>query len=142
MRVIMSAKLLVRAGVPVLTAVLALLGAALVISPAALGSAAVLAAAVILYGLFWGAAALAINGFGFDSTGNALVMSVLWISSAFIVPALIDAAVELLHPAPARSAMVLAVRNSAVKADAKLDSGRRRGLNWNTPGPATRMATP
>ncbi|WP_417916456.1 DUF3526 domain-containing protein [Candidatus Electronema sp. JC] len=124
LRVIMSAKLLVRAGLPTMTAVLALFGATLLAAPAAVGQALLLAAAVLLYGLFWGAVALAVNGFGFDSTGNALIISVLWICSVFIVPAFIDASVELTHPAPTRSVMVLAVRNSAVQADAKLDAAQ------------------
>lgn len=124
LRVIMSAKLLVRAGLPTMTAVLVLLGAVLLISPAAIGTALLLAAAVLLYGLFWGAVALAVNGFGFDSTGNALIISVLWICSVFIVPAFIDASVELTHPVPPRSVMVLTVRNSAVQTDAKVDAAQ------------------
>uniref|UniRef100_UPI004057390D DUF3526 domain-containing protein n=1 Tax=Candidatus Electronema sp. TaxID=2698783 RepID=UPI004057390D len=124
LRVIMSAKLLVRAGLPTMTAVLALFGATLLAAPAAIGTALLLAAAVLLYGLFWGAVALAVNGFGFDSTGNALIISVLWICSVFIVPAFIDASVELTHPAPTRSVMVLAVRNSAVQTDAQVDAAQ------------------
>ncbi len=124
MRVIMGAKLLVRVAAPVLTALVVLLVATLLLQPTALGTAAILAVALLFYGLFWGAMALAINGFGLDSTGNALVMSILWISAAFIIPAMIDASVELAQPAPARSAMVLAVRNSTVKTDAAHDAAQ------------------
>ncbi|MHB1378742.1 MAG: DUF3526 domain-containing protein [Desulfurivibrionaceae bacterium] len=124
MRVIMSAKLLVRVAVPVFTAVAVLMAAVYCLQPTALASASILAVALVVYGMFWGAAALAINGFGLDSTGNALIMSILWISSAFILPAMIDAAVELRHPAPARSAVVLAVRNSTVKGDSAQDAAQ------------------
>jgi ABC-2 type transport system permease protein len=124
MRVIMSAKLLVRVAVPLLTAALTLSAAVLTRQPHSLGAAAILVVALLLYSLFWGAVALAVNGFGLDSTGNALVMSILWISLVFIVPAIIDAVVELAHPAPTRSAMVLAVRNSTIQVDTELDAAQ------------------
>jgi len=124
LRVIMSAKLLVRVAVPVLTAVIVLLAAVLCINPSAFNEVLLVAAAVTVYGLFWGAAALAVNGFGLDSTGNALVMSVLWICTAFVIPAGIDAVVEIVHPAPIRSEMVLAVRNGAVQVETKHSSAQ------------------
>jgi ABC-2 type transport system permease protein len=124
LRVIMSAKLLVRTLIPLFTITVLLIGFAFFIKPESVMLMSVLAAVIILYGLFWGVLALAINGLGFDSTGNAIVMSVLWIISVFIVPALIDATVELFYPALPRTAMVLEVRNATTNTDSIRDAAQ------------------
>ena len=128
---VLAAKLLVRSagvlGVFVggTVLVLALQGAPLASVDAALALAA-WSGLVLLYAAFWLALALWVNSWGRDSAFNAVALVLAWVMLVLVTPAGIQAVVEAWHPAPARSEMVLAVRQAAVDADRDLAAERAR----------------
>jgi len=96
--------------------------------PSAGGPASLLALAlaVVLYGAFWAALALAVNALRRDSAFNAVALVAAWVVLLLVAPASINAAAQLLYPAPARSEMVEEVREAAVDAERGLDAAEAR----------------
>lgn len=74
-------------------------------------------ALVVLYSAFWVLLALWVNSWQRDSAFNALALVMAWVLLLLVVPAVVNATAQALHPAPARAEMVLAVRQAAVDAD-------------------------
>ncbi|MDX1252416.1 MAG: DUF3526 domain-containing protein [Gammaproteobacteria bacterium] len=129
-RTVMIGKLLVRAGIPMLITVAAVLAGLAFIVGGALASAgqalAGLVLAIIVYGAFWAVLAAAVNGLGRDSAYNALLLVAAWIAVLLIVPSLINAWAEARYPSPSRAEMVLAVRAASADADRERDAALAR----------------
>jgi ABC-2 type transport system permease protein len=133
---LLAGKLLVRVGGVTLAALLttwALLGAR---SSGGLAAMAGLTLAILLYAAFWAAVCLFVNAWGRDSAFNAVALVAAWTMLLVIGPAAVNAAAQVLYPAPARSELVLAVREAAVDverdrnaADARYREEHRTGPN-------------
>lgn len=67
---------------------------------------------ITLYALFWFAAAILINSFGFSSATNALVSGGVWVLVAVIMPSFLNVAATTLHPVPSRLEFVSKVREA------------------------------
>jgi len=128
---VLLAKLLARsAGVVVVAAggavpVLAMQGAPMA-TVDAVSALAAWSGLVLLYAAFWLALALWVNSWGRDSAFNAVALVLAWVMLVLVAPSGIQAVSEAWHPAPARSEMVLAVRQAAVDVDRDLDAERAR----------------
>ncbi|WP_165250490.1 DUF3526 domain-containing protein [Paludisphaera soli] len=82
--------------------------------------------AVALYGAFWTALALFVNSFRRDSAFNAVALVMAWVVLLLVAPATINAAAQVLYPAPARSEMIEEVRAASVDAERDLDAAEAR----------------
>ena len=71
------------------------------------------AGAVIAYGAFWFALAMAINALGQSSATNALILSATWLALVLVIPSAVNAAAETLYPVPSRVEMIQAMREAA-----------------------------
>jgi ABC-2 type transport system permease protein len=69
---------------------------------------------------------LFVNSLGRDSAANAVTLVILWVALVVIGPAFANAAASLIYPAPARSELVLAVREASVGAERNLDAAQAR----------------
>ena len=85
-----------------------------------------LATAIVIYGGFWLALALWINSLRRDSAFNAVALIMTWVLLLLVAPAAMNATAQALHPAPARSEMVLAVRNAAIDTERDRDATEAR----------------
>lgn len=125
---VLAGKLLVRAGGVTLAAILAtwVLFAPGAGRPGGLAAMAGLTLAVALYAAFWAAVCLFVNAAGRDSAFNAVALVVAWGVLLVVGPAAVNAAAQVLYPAPARTELVLGVREAAVDADRDLDAAEAR----------------
>jgi ABC-2 type transport system permease protein len=69
-------------------------------------------AAITLYALFWFAAAITVNSFGFSSATNAIVLGGVWVLIAVIVPSFLNVAATTIHPVPSRLEFVSKMREA------------------------------
>lgn len=69
---------------------------------------------VLLYTAFWLSLALWVNSWQRSSAFNAVALVVAWVGLVVVVPALVNALAQALHPAPSRAELVLAVRQATV----------------------------
>lgn len=94
---------------------------------------------VVLYAGLWLALALAVNALGRDSAFNAVALVLAWVLLVLVAPAAVNALAEALHPAPARSEMVQAVRQAAIDVDRDAEQARFRAEHGMAqPGDAAR----
>jgi ABC-2 type transport system permease protein len=89
-------------------------------------AALVLILAVVAYTAFWLALALWVNARQFDSALNAVLLVSAWLLLVVVMPAAINATASVIHPAPARSEMVLAIRQAAIDTDRDRESEQAR----------------
>ncbi len=68
---------------------------------------------LVAWALFWFGAAVAVDSRGGSSARNALVLVGAWLILVVIVPGLLGAAVDTLHPPPDRMALVHEAREAA-----------------------------
>jgi ABC-2 type transport system permease protein len=68
--------------------------------------------AIVFYALFWFAAAILVNSFGFSSATNALVLGGVWVLITVIMPSFLNVAATTLHPVPSRLEFVAKVREA------------------------------
>lgn len=134
--VVLAGKLLVRAGGLALAAVATL---AVLLAPSiTVGGLAALAGmvlAVALYATFWASVCLFVNALGRDSAFNAVALVMTWGVLLVVGPAAINALAQVLYPAPARSELVLAVREAAVDAERDRDAAEARYREEHRDGP-------
>ncbi len=124
-RLVMSGKLAMRSGAPIVTTLLAIVaGTAFYSGAAAVVSAefAALCAVVVVYALFWALLAAAVNGRDKDSAHNALALMTAWVVVTLIIPSAITAVSNLAYPPPSRVEMVLAARAASIDADKERDA--------------------
>jgi len=128
LRRVLLAKLLVRAGLPLLVTLVSMTAAlTLASSGAAMSWALVgLLLATALYGGCWAALAAAVNSRGHDSAHNALALSAAWIVLVLVVPAAVNTLADTLFAVPSRAEMVLAVRGASVDSDRERDASLAR----------------
>ncbi len=69
--------------------------------------------AVIAYGAFWFALALAVNALGKSSATNALILSATWLALVLVIPSAINGIAEALYPVPSRVEMIQAMREAS-----------------------------
>jgi ABC-2 type transport system permease protein len=81
-----------------------------------------LAAIILVYGVFWGALAAAVDGLGMSAAFNALTLVCAFVAVALIAPAGINSLAAYVHPAPSRIEMTLAARAAATDADKSRDA--------------------
>ncbi len=122
---VLAGKLLVRLGGIALAAILAMW---LCLQPgvAGLGAMAGLTLGVVLYTLFWAALFLLINALGRDSSFNAMALILLWGLLLVVAPGAVNAAAQVLYPAPSRSELIIGVREAAVDAERDRDASEAR----------------
>lgn len=77
-------------------------------------------AILIVWSLFWFAAAIAVNSRGGTSAKNALVLVGLWLIIVVVVPGLINVGVDSLYPAPSRIELLHEAREAAQAVEGKL----------------------
>ena len=68
--------------------------------------------AIVFYALFWFAAAMLVNSFGFSSAANALVLGGVWVLVTVITPSVLNVAATTIHPVPSRLEFVSKVREA------------------------------
>jgi ABC-2 type transport system permease protein len=125
----LAGKLFARLGAPIVTTLAAVLlgvaafgGAGLLATPAFAG----LLAVILLYGLFWGALAAAVDGLGRGSAFNALTLIGAWVVLTMIAPAAVNSLAGYAYPAPSRIDMTLAARSASTDADRERDAALAR----------------
>jgi ABC-2 type transport system permease protein len=125
-------KFVVRAGAPIFVALLvATSGVALFAGWPALLTRDfwMLGGVILLYGLFWAALAAVVDGWRKSSAFNALTLIGAWVIVTMIAPAAINSFAAWLHPAPARTDMVLAARAASTDADRARDASLARYID-------------
>jgi ABC-2 type transport system permease protein len=149
LRRLFLARVLYRAGV---VAALSLLGAATTLpalEPASLllgglTSLALAAGLFVLHVLAWAALAFWVASLGRSSSFGALLLTGLWVASAFAVPALIQTGAELRHPTPSRSQEAVDLVRTESQADRARDAALADLLaerpDLATPGDPARQA--
>jgi ABC-2 type transport system permease protein len=75
-----------------------------------LGRLALWSVAVLAYGSFWFALAVAANALGRSSATTALVLAIAWLMFLFLIPSIINFTATGLYPAPPRIAYINQVR--------------------------------
>jgi ABC-2 type transport system permease protein len=75
-------------------------------------------AAVVLYGLFWFAAAVAVTALGRPSATNAMILAGVWLALVVLVPSLLNVAATTAYPVPSRVEMIQATRVASDDANA------------------------
>jgi ABC-2 type transport system permease protein len=88
-------------------------------APGALVRLALWIAIVVAYGAFWFALAVAVNGGGFGSATNAMILAGAWLGLVLVAPSLLNVTVKALHPVPSRVEMIDAIRVATRDASAK-----------------------
>ena len=122
-------KFAMRAGAPIFIALLVtMLGVAFFGGGSLLMTRdfATLMVVILLYGLLWAALAAAVDGWGKSAAFNALTLIGAWVIVTMIAPAAINSFAVWLHPAPARTDMVLASRAASTDADRARDASLAR----------------
>lgn len=128
---VLLGKLAVRVGGLVAAATLTLYTGLAVTAPSAfqrggLAGLAALTLGIGLYGAFWAGLALLVNSLRRDSAFNAAALVMAWVVLLLLAPATINAAAQVLYPAPARSEMVQAVREASIDAERDRDAVEAR----------------
>jgi ABC-2 type transport system permease protein len=122
-RLVVLAKLLIRAAVPaalvVVTGLGLLAGEAGRLGPGAVASFVLWSSLVLLYAALWAGLALAANTAGGSSVANAILLTSCWIGTVVLVPSGLGKAAALLHPVPPRSDLITLERS--VRAQAEKD---------------------
>lgn len=123
---VLALKLLLRAGSVAATAALVCMGAVSFSAPAAVPWPALLllGSGILAWGLFWAALVWAVNALRQSVAFNTLALAGAWLLIVVLLPALTGSLASLIHPAPSREDVVLAVRDAAV--DAERDAGAER----------------
>ena len=120
-------KLALRALQPVALALtMALASVRVLAGPLPLSVFVWLSAAIILYSLFWAALTIGISSLGRDSAFNALALFTAWAVFLLIIPALLNAAAQLIYPLPPRSELVLAARTAAIGVEREREAEQAR----------------
>ncbi|MFO0909047.1 MAG: DUF3526 domain-containing protein [Isosphaeraceae bacterium] len=129
---ILAGKLLVRGGLlSLVLAVILIIGLAVIRaggtepSPSP-GAIVLLVGSLLSYGAFWGAVALGVNSLRRDSAFNVVACVGAWVVLMLVIPSAINALAQVAYPAPARSEMILAVREAAVDAERDRDAAEAR----------------
>ena len=65
---------------------------------------------VLAYGVFWFALALLVNGFGYNSGTNALILTICWLLFVVIVPSIVNFIVTAAYPLPTQAEFLTANR--------------------------------
>lgn len=73
--------------------------------------------AVLVYGLFWIALAVAVNALGHSSATNAVILASVWIGFVVVLPAVVNLTATTLYPVPSRIEFVTAMRGESQAAD-------------------------
>jgi ABC-2 type transport system permease protein len=123
---VLAGKLFVRVGGVTLAALLTSWALLTTWSSGGLAAMAGLTLAVLLYAAFWATVCLFVNAWGRDSAFNAVALVAAWGVLLVVGPAMANAAAQALYPAPARSELVLAVREAAVDAERDRDAAEAR----------------
>jgi len=128
---VLAGKLIVRVGVLIAVAIVSVCSSLLASGDRFSTSGDLLALAllsliILIYGIFWVSLALLINSLRRDSAFNAVALVMLWVLQLLVGPAAMNAIAQLQHPAPARSEMVLAVRNAAIDTERDRDAAEAR----------------
>lgn len=128
---VLLGKLIVRAGGLIVAETLGIWAVLTIVSPSSfrgggVATLVVLTLAIGLYGTFWAALALLVNSFRRDSAFNAVALVMAWVLLLLVAPAAINAFAQVRYPAPARSEMILAVRNAAIDAERDRDATEAR----------------
>lgn len=79
-------------------------------------------AAILVYGLFWIAVAIAVNALGRTSAANAVLLLGVWLLVVVVIPSTIAAVVTTVYPSPSRVALTTALRQASDEASAKGDT--------------------
>ncbi len=74
-------------------------------------------AVVALWGAFWGALAVVINGAGWSAATNAVAGLGLWLALGLIVPSALQAIGAAAYPLPPRAELVLAAREARSRSE-------------------------
>jgi ABC-2 type transport system permease protein len=85
-----------------------------------------LTSAIVLTGAFWAALCLFVNALGRDSAFNAAALVMAWVVLLAVGPAATNAISQAAYPAPARSELVLAVRQTSVDTERDMDAAEAR----------------
>jgi ABC-2 type transport system permease protein len=75
--------------------------------------------AVVVYGAFWFAVALAVGSLGRSSAATALGVAGVWLLFVLVLPSLANLAVNALYPVPSRVEMVQATREASEQASTR-----------------------
>lgn len=76
-------------------------------------------AAMIAYGAFWFALAVAVGSFGKSSATNAIALACLWLAFVVIIPSVINVTATTFYPVPSRVELISAVREASNEATAE-----------------------
>lgn len=74
-------------------------------------------AAVLSYGLFWVALAVAVNAVARSAAGAATALGAAWVLLVLVAPTLLNVVVETLYPTPSRPELVAAGRKASGEAE-------------------------
>ncbi|WP_353268219.1 DUF3526 domain-containing protein [Gemmatimonas sp.] len=126
-RRVLMAKVAVRVGFVLamtlgLSVTLALLTGVSLTADGALVRLALWALALLVYGLFWIAVAIAVNALGRSSATNAVLLLGVWLLVVVVVPSTIAAVVTTWYPSPSRVALTTALRRASDEAASKGDT--------------------
>lgn len=99
------------------TAAALVVGGANLFAPGPAARFALWAALVVLYGLFWGGLALAVNAFGNSSIANGILLVACWIGLVIIAPSAVAKGAAFASPVPPRSELITVER--AIRAEAE-----------------------
>lgn len=67
---------------------------------------------VLAYAIFWFAAAILVNSFGFSSATNATILGGVWVLVTVIMPSFLNVAATTIHPVPSRMELVSKIREA------------------------------
>lgn len=117
---ILAAKAVARGGVLLLVCVVEV-GVLLTWLTSAQDTAGVIATGgvMILYGAFWIAVALVVNGYARSSVAAAVGCAAAWLAVVMLLPACLAAAVEVAAPAPSHAMYVNTLREKELELDAQ-----------------------
>ena len=118
--VVLAGKFLVRAGAPVLCALVATtVGLAIFVGAHVLQTAEFLELLLLiaLFGLFWAAVAAAVDSLGKSSAFNTIAVIGAFTLLTMIGPAALNSLAVFMYPAPSRIDMVLAARAASIDAE-------------------------
>ena len=95
---------------------------------------------LVVWALFWFAAAIAVNAWSPSSARNALTLVGLWLVLVVVVPGLVHVAVDTLYPPPSKIELLHEAREAAQEVESKLnDMQGRHDVNPQQEGYAARV---
>jgi ABC-2 type transport system permease protein len=123
-RTLVLGKVLLRLAVFLTTVIGLALVASLVVgidlgAPGALPRLGLWLLAVMLYGLFWFAMAVAVTALGKPSATNAMVLAGAWLVLVVLIPSALSMTATTMHPVPSRVEMIQAMRVASDEATAE-----------------------